>query len=203
MKKGLLLGAGFSYDLGMPLAAEVTELFLGLFNPATVRALGKRLSIQEPFSKDRPINAKAIQSGLDLILDYKNKKGTNYEALLAELQTRAGTFTSSQSDKDSYHFLFVRFYQIIHRLLCLYQEASYEIVYPCSVEWFGEMQNLLSDEETWVFSLNHDLCFEYLALDLGIPISYGDVGEMTFPVNNLDLKRGIRFGRIEIGRAHV
>ena len=33
------------------------------------------------------------------------------------------------------------------------------------------------------FSISyHDLCFEYLALDFGIPISYGDVGEMMFPV---------------------
>jgi hypothetical protein len=197
MKKGLLLGAGFSYDLGMPLAAELTELFLGLFNPAAVHALGKRLSIQKPFSKDRPINANAIQSGLNLILDYKNKKGTNYEALLADLQNLAGISAPNQSDRDSYHFLFVQFYQIIHRLLCLNQAVSYEIVYPHDVEWFGELRNLLSDQETWVFNLNHDLCFEYLTLDLGIPISYGDVGEITFPVNNLDLKQVIRFGCIE------
>ena len=100
MKKGLLLGAGFSYDLGMPLAVELTELFLGLFNPAAVHSLGKLLSIQEPFSKDRPINAIAIQSGLNLILDYKNKNGTNYEALLAGLQSLAGISTPSQSDRE-------------------------------------------------------------------------------------------------------
>jgi hypothetical protein len=70
-------------------------------------------------------------------------------------------------------------------------------VYPRNVEWFGKLRNLLADEETWVFNLNHDLCFEYLALDLGIPISYGDVGEVTFPVNNLDLKQVIPFGCIE------
>jgi hypothetical protein len=197
VKKGLLLGAGFSYDLGMPLAFELTELFLGLFNSATIRALGRELSRQEPFGKERPINTNAIHLGLNLILDYKNKNGTNYEELLADLQSLAGISTPSQSDRDSYHFLFVQFYQIIHRLLCLYQEVSYEIVYPRNVEWFGELRNLLSDEETWVFNLNHDLCFEYLALDLGIQISYGDVGELTFPVNNLDLKRVIRFGCIE------
>ncbi len=139
MKKGLLLGAGFSYDLGMPLAFELTELFLGLFNPATVRALGRGLSRQQPFGKERPINTNAIHSGLNLILDYKNKNGTNYEALLADLQNSAGISTPSQSDRDSYHFLFVQFYQITHRLLCLYQEASYEIVYPRNVKWFGDL----------------------------------------------------------------
>jgi hypothetical protein len=72
----------------------------------------------------------------------------------------AGISAPNQSDRDSYHFLFVLFYQIIHRLLCISQEASYEIVYPRNVEWFGELRNLLSDQETWVFNLNHDLCFE-------------------------------------------
>jgi hypothetical protein len=30
--KALLLGAGFSYDLGMPIAKELTDVFLDLFN---------------------------------------------------------------------------------------------------------------------------------------------------------------------------
>lgn len=37
MKNGLLLGAGFSYDLGMPLTFELTEVFLNLFTYETVR----------------------------------------------------------------------------------------------------------------------------------------------------------------------
>ena len=51
MKKGLLLGAGFSYDLGMPLAVELTELFLGLFNPAAVHSLGSYYPSRSPSAK--------------------------------------------------------------------------------------------------------------------------------------------------------
>ena len=39
MKKSLLLGAGFSYDFGMPLAAELTAVFLGLFNKGSAKKL--------------------------------------------------------------------------------------------------------------------------------------------------------------------
>jgi hypothetical protein len=39
MKKGLLLGAGFSFDLGMPLAYELTEDFLSLYNDAIANRL--------------------------------------------------------------------------------------------------------------------------------------------------------------------
>jgi hypothetical protein len=62
MKKGLLLGAGFSFDLGMPLASELTENFLGLFTRDNEKRTVAALSKQQPFSPDRPINEKAIQA---------------------------------------------------------------------------------------------------------------------------------------------
>src|SRR5215469_15795565 len=193
MKKGLFLGAGFSYDLGMPLASELTETFLNMFTPRDVGALGLILSSKEPFGKDRPINKQAITAGLNLLLEYKEQNTKNYEALLADLESLKGIENPIQSDRDSSHFLFGIFYGIVDKLFCLYQQASYEIVYGRNLGWFRDLKNLLSDKETWVFSLNHDLCVEYLALDLGIPISYGDTGKITFPISNLDLGRCIEF----------
>jgi hypothetical protein len=46
MKKGLLLGAGFSYDFGMPLVDELTDVFLSLFDEGNVRRLARLLSAQ-------------------------------------------------------------------------------------------------------------------------------------------------------------
>jgi hypothetical protein len=189
MKKGLLLGAGFSYDLGMPLAGELTEVFLGIFNDEKIKKLAIVLSSQCPYTSDRPINGKAITAGLDRLLDYKKAKGSNYEEFLAGLQTLSGIASPNQSDRDSYNFLFVIFYGIIHEILCLY----HEILYQKNREWFSKLENLLSEQETWVFTLNHDLYVEYLPLDFNIPITYGDDGKITFPVSNLDLKRQVEF----------
>jgi hypothetical protein len=197
MKRGLLLGAGFSYDLGMPLAAELTEVFLGIFDDRKIRQLARILSSRQPYPKDRPINGKAISEGLSRLLSYKKAKGSNYEEFLAGLQTLSGVANPTQSDRDSYNLLFVFFYGVIHDILGLYQQTSYEIVYPKNKEWFSKLENILSDQETWAFTLNHDLYAEYLAIDFNIPITYGDDEKITFPVSNKNLSQQIEFGFTE------
>jgi hypothetical protein len=198
VNKGLLLGAGFSFDLGMPLTGELTDVFLGIFNERTIQILADRLSVQSPYTPDRPINRSAITAGLNHLLEYKRNKGSNYEAFLATLQTEGERYDNqSQSDRDSYHFLFGTFYGVIHDILSLYQLSSYEIMYDKNRECFKTLRNLLSDDETWVFTLNHDLCVECLALDLGIPITYGSDQKIKFPVNNLDFRRRIEFTVME------
>lgn len=196
MKRGLLLGAGFSFDLGMPLASELTEDFLSIFSRSNEKRTVTTLSQAKPFSANRPINEKAIAAGIDLLLQYKEKKDCrNYEALLGSIQNGDGLLKpASLSDTDSYHFLFTKFYEIIHAILVMYQNASYEIMYEKNKKWFSDFDSLLSDGETWVFSLNHDLYVECLAADFGIRISYGDTGRITFPVNNQNLENTIEFG---------
>lgn len=74
MKKGLLLGAGFSYDLGMPLASELTAVFLGMFPKRRAERFGEMLAQKNPYSENRPINKETIHEGIELLLKYK---GTN------------------------------------------------------------------------------------------------------------------------------
>ena len=193
MKNGLLLGAGFSYDLGMPTANELTEVFLGLFNKKNSNHLAAALSCNQPFSEDRPINKKAIDESFDLLLTYKADKCGNYEDLLSKLQDLSGQPDKNQSDKDSYHYVFGMLYEVIHSILSIYQAVSYDILYPKNLKWFSKLENLLSDRETWVFSLNHDLFFECLAIDLNIPVTYGDTGAMTFPISNMEMNETISF----------
>jgi len=187
MKKGLLLGAGFSYDLGMPTAYELTEVFLGLFNKQNTARLVAGLGNFQPYSADRPISKVAIGKSFDLLLEYKEKKGGNYEDLLSEIQSLSEEPGKSQPEKDSHHFIFGVFYEIIHAILSVYQAKSYEVLYPKNKEWFSKLSNLLSDSETWVFSLNHDLFFEFLSIDLEIRVSYGDIGRIEFPVSNIEM----------------
>ncbi|PIY53061.1 MAG: hypothetical protein COZ01_05095 [Zetaproteobacteria bacterium CG_4_10_14_0_8_um_filter_55_43] len=193
MKKTLLLGAGFSYDLGMPLTTELTDTFLDLFSEKTVRQVADVLSQNDPYSAGRPINRAAIHQGMELLLEYKRAGGRNYEELLTNLESLGDLPQKSQSDRDSYHYLFSVFYQILTETLVAYQVASYEVLYQKSLPLFAELESLLNDKETWVFSLNHDLYLECLAIDLGIPVCYGDTSEIVFPINNLDLAKTFRF----------
>jgi hypothetical protein len=193
MKIGLLLGAGFSFDLGMPIAKELTEVFLGLFNERNVKSLVRTMSDSHPYSANRPINGPAIAESFDSLLSYKSANGQNYEEMLSRLQALAETHSRSQSDKDSFHFVFGFLYEVIHDILSLYQLTSYEILYSKNLQWFSSLENLLSEQETWAFSLNHDLYLECLAIDLKIPISYGDSQSKVFPVSNLEMAEKVRF----------
>lgn len=190
MNKGLLLGAGFSYDLGMPLAGELTEVFLGIFSKEGAKKFGDMLSKNSPFGEDRPINKRAIFEGIDLLLDYQ---GVNYEEVLSNLQQLGKAPGKSQSDKDSYHFLFSILYDILYHILDLYQKLSYVAIYKNNSRWFSNLKNLLSEKETWVFTLNHDLYMECLAIDFGIPITYGDQNSVDFPVSNLQMDSRVYF----------
>jgi hypothetical protein len=191
MNKGLLLGAGFSYDLGMPLSVEFTEVFLGIFNKRNVKSLATALAKNDPYSNGRPINKEAIFNGLDLLLEYKKGNGSNYEEFLQIIQDKQNEPGSSQSDKDSYNYLFSVFYEIVHTVLSLYQKFSYEIIYEKNIRWFSRLENLLSDKETWVFTLNHDLYMECIALDFGIPITYGDNESISFPLSNIEMDKKV------------
>ena len=191
MNKGLLLGAGFSYDLGMPLSVEFTEVFLGVFNKRNVKSLATALAQNDPYSSGRPINKEAIFNGFDLLLEYKKNKGKNYEEFLQIIQDKQNELGSSQSDKDSYNYLFSVFYEIVHTILSMYQKLSYETIYDKNIRWFSSLENLLSDKETWVFTLNHDLYMECLALDYGIPITYGDNENISFPLSNIEMDKKV------------
>lgn len=185
-QKTLLLGAGFSYDLGMPLASELTEVFLRPFNWWSTRSLARTLATKDPYSKGRPINFVAIERALKLVLERKKQGCTNYEALLAEIEALHHAPGTEQTDRDSYHFVFGFLYDLIYGILYAYQLDAYTNLYTRNHRHFGKLGDLLcSEQPTWIFSLNHDLFVECLAIDQGIPITYGDSSTITFPRSNL------------------
>lgn len=193
MKNGLLLGAGFSYELGMPLSYELTETFLGVFNERSAVLLANKLADNSPYTEDRPINVDALHEGMKFYIDYKSSAGNNYEEFLSELEKLGDEPGRTQSDRDSFQYLLSIFYEIIHTILCLYQKVSYELLYEDVFGWFRKLDNLLSENETWVFTLNHDIYLECLALDCQIPISYGDTETVHFPKNNLEMSNVLTF----------
>ena len=193
MKKALLLGAGFSYHFGMPLAKDLSEVFLGLFDEVNTPPFIEELSKQKPFSEGRPINKAALAEGVGVILKHKDAGTENYEAVLAELQEMTKAPRKAQTDRDSYHFLFGIFYEMIHTILFHYHVQSYGLMYQINQKWHAKLGALLSDEETWVFTLNHDLYMECLAIDFGIPITYGDTSKISFPLSNLHMNQQLDF----------
>jgi hypothetical protein len=152
-----------------------------------------------PYGADRPPNERALAECLEVLLASKSANGQNYEAMLAQLEVLAARYNVSQSDRDSAQYVLAMLYELIHDILSLYQATSYELCYPPNLRWYSTLGNVLSTEETWVFSLNHDLFLECLAIDLKIPISYGDVETKEFPITNLEMQERVRFSCIKRG----
>ncbi len=187
----------------MPIARELTEVFLDIFNRKNTRRLVEKMAAHQPYGENRPINKTAITEVFDVLLAYKERNGKNYEEILATLQAMGEDYSKSQSDKDSYHYAFGMFYELIHALLSLYQSESYKTLYKKNFQWFSKFANILSAEETWVFSLNHDLFLESLAIDLGIPVTYGATGSLAFPISNMEMDERIEFSTMDRSAYHV
>ncbi|MBB1440529.1 hypothetical protein H5202_18000 [Shewanella sp. SG41-4] len=190
MKKVLLLGAGFSYDFGMPLTYELTNVFTNVFNEKNAKALVESVYQQNNNDCSRPINRGALNEAMQMVLDYE---GSNYEELLASIENLSEIYSNkTQSDRDSYHCLFSALYSVIHLILFYYQVVSFSLMYPRNKQWFCKVKNLLNSKDTWVFTLNHDIYFECLALDFGIPVTYGDNQNITFPKSNIEMDEIIK-----------
>ena len=57
MAKGLLLGAGFSFDLGMPLASEFSDTLFSFFNAEKMCRIINNMRGHRPYSNDRTLCA--------------------------------------------------------------------------------------------------------------------------------------------------
>src|SRR4051812_6757580 len=104
---GLLLGAGFSYDLGMPLANELTEVLLEPFNERSTRQLARQMADLRPYGESRPPNERALSDCFEMLLNHKRNPTPNYEILLAQLEAKSLRHEQgiNPSDRDSIHYV--------------------------------------------------------------------------------------------------
>src|SRR5579885_2346876 len=103
---GLLIGAGASFELGMPLVSHLTGEFKGYFTSAHLRQLNARWRQQGGGCDD---------SVIELIIDLLNRHDLHYENILGCLQTMArrhdqhplnntGICTRAWSSWSTYYF---------------------------------------------------------------------------------------------------
>lgn len=195
MKRGLLIGAGFSYDLGMPKAKELTKDFFYFLNEKRLRQFINVWKKSDPYGCDRPLDEEAIEEVYNLVIDYKNDLNCNYECFLKELQNRYNKFGVNQSYRDSYHFVFGKFFSIICHMFWMYHYNNWPI-YQVNKQSYKSFSDFVGDNELWVLTLNHDLFIEFLCMENNIPISFGSNEEISFPLNNYEMGNTINFKAI-------
>ena len=83
LTKAILIGAGFSCDLGMPSAAELSKIFFKIFNYESIKNhLIPNIENSKPYGNDTTLSKDAF---LDIIKIFKNNTETNYENLIKQI----------------------------------------------------------------------------------------------------------------------
>ena len=183
MKQGYLLAAGFSYQFGMPLVKDLTEVFYSIFDKEFITRLADGLAQTLPYGPDYPLNRDALLRALEIITTAKENKEDNYEQIINRIKELARSNHQPELSR-SYLYIFSVCYGIIHDILVDYQKVTFDF-YQIKKEPYKQFKNLISqDAETWVFTLNHDLFMEFIAKDFGIPITFGDKFEINFRKDN-------------------
>ncbi len=163
MKTGLLLGAGFSKDFGLPLVVEVTKTFRetskkywSIDNAARIRANGYSDEI-----------AREVRSVLE-------RDEMHFEAILGYFQVQQIRSRADRTSLQVYASLYSRFAELVS-----------EIIWDDPIKTLRSFQAVSQDYEPglrllveryrplWVFSLNYDLVVECLAATLGVPVESG------------------------------
>ena len=195
-KKTLLLGAGFSYELGMPLAFDLTKDFYSKFSPFTMLRLINLLKRNEPYGKERPIDKNTLDDIGILYSQYRKNK-INYEKMILELETLKDHNNTNISISDTYHYYIGVVQYLLSQILWEHQEKKYDIFQEYQY-LYNDLSDFLSDEEeVYVFTLNHDICFEMLCLDMGLPFSFGTDKSREYYRTNLNQHEKVYFTYME------
>ena len=192
MARGLLLGAGFSYDLGMPLASEFSDALFSRFNLAEMTALINGMRDHRPYGDDKPLSKVTIDKMLEIVTDFYHSDKNNYEQLFADIENMPVTGSDAQ---QTVHYYLSIMRSIINELFLTYQLETY----PCYLvnrekyKWFFDG---FTDDELWVLTLNHDILVEMLCIDYDILLREGYLDIVQIPTSNRELDRCIAFGKI-------
>lgn len=192
MAKGLLLGAGFSYDLGMPLASEFSDTLFSYFNLEKMTNLINDMKDRRPYGNDKPLCEETINKILEIVNSFYQSDKSNYEQLFADIENMP--VIDSGAHQTVHYFLSIM-RGIVNELFLIYQLETY----PCYLinrEKYKWLFDGLADDELWVLTLNHDILVEMLCIDYDIPLREGYSNTVKIPTSNRELDRCIAFGKI-------
>jgi len=163
---GFFLGAGFSYELGMPLVWQLTKQFKYFINADNLREFSNNWrASHEAFS------VTCIDHAIKLI----GSQDLHYENILGNLQIMYERDSGRNRDESqNFHSLYQHFIEIIYALLYEQQIATQHFIKTGFYFYEGFAKIVAEcDYPLWIFSLNHDLVLEILAKHLDLPLKDG------------------------------
>jgi hypothetical protein len=179
---GLLLGAGASYEIGMPLVWDITAELRGWLTSEKLRSLNTGWRAQGTGFSDVVIDELAH---VLLIPEM------HYENILGYLETQ---FRRNTPFRREYHGLYSWLVEMVYHILCLRHTNNRQYVKRNLRYYEGISQLVAQNLPLWVFSLNHDVIIEMLTAQFNIPLNCGFSGErVTLPRRD---KQGVKTGEL-------
>jgi hypothetical protein len=161
--KALFIGAGSTYECGMPLVWELTAEIRRWMTPT------KLINLNE--------NWKAQGGGwcndvLDRLIELLENKDLHYENIIGAIEVECSR-ERNESIRSDYHSALGYLLQAVYGLLLERQIRNNS--YALSALSDFENLTLLANENKplWIFSLNHDCIIEMLASKTSIPLKSG------------------------------
>jgi len=158
---GLFLGAGASYDVGMPLVWDLTTELKAWLTIDKLRAFNAGWRAQGGGHPDSVIeDVAAVLLRADL----------HYESILGYLEVQA---KRQRNLSGHYHSLYSWFVEIVYYKLYLKHVAAADFIVNKLELYRGVCHLYEQNEPLWVFSLNHDSVIEMIAKKFSIPLFSG------------------------------
>jgi hypothetical protein len=200
MLTGLFLGAGASYEVGMPLVGELTDEIKAWLTPDKLRVLNRGWRAQGGGHDEEVIDELAATLA---------RTDMHYESILGSLETH---FRRSTPLSQDFRGLYAWFVELVYHFLYLRHVNNVQKIKRNLSCLDGIVALAQQHKPLWVFSLNHDQIVECLAAERAIPVSAGfsglrktlprrdsagrQIGELTAEViSAAELERGLPFFR--------
>ncbi len=171
---GLFIGAGASYEAGMPLTHELTSELTKWLTPKKLRQLNQSWRSQGGGYPD------------DIIDDFASvltRSDQHYESLLGYLEVQFKRCSNSISQQ--YHGLYSWLVEMVYYILYLSHINNADYIQR-NLNYYDGLSVLVEQNNPlWIFSLNHDIIIECIASRIGIPLSSGFTDEVVaLPLRN-------------------
>jgi hypothetical protein len=170
---GLLLGAGASRDCGMPLVWELSDQLRSFLTPEHVRATNIR---SQALGLGQPEHV--VRNFIELL----QTKSMHYESIIGNLQVLTRR-TGGRGDGQHHHGIRMWFLDLVYAALAD-RHLQYENLIEIQMRFLDGIVGLAAkNNPLWIFSLNHDLIIECLAVKHNIPINSGFPERMLLPLS--------------------
>ena len=185
---GLFIGAGASFESGMPLVWDLSAEIWAWLTPDKLRELNRGWRAQGSGNPDEVIDA-LVASLLDGSMHYEN--------ILGNLEVHFNRpFTATKAHlRQAYHGLYSWLVELIYHLLW-HRHVHNGAFITRSLRYLEGIAGLAQQNEPlWIFSLNHDSIIECLAAHSGVRLDCGFSGAGRLPLRNA---AGIKVGDLPI-----